>query len=140
MLIIQTVATAFTALSYFFLSAGIGLILNLVCIVRNLVFYFQKTNTLGNTISAYLFAAAMVALGALSFEGWYSLLLLIALAANTVVLSLGKPQILRKSILITSTMVLIYNCFVLSLGGIANESIAIISSVIGIVRYKKEKE
>lgn len=139
-LIIQTVGTAFTAASYFFLGAGTGLILNLVCIGRNLVFYFQKTKTRASTVSSILFAAAMIALGALSFEGWYSLLLLAALAANTIFLSLGNPQLLRKSILVTSTMVLIYNCFVLSLGGIASESLAIISSAIGILRFRKGRK
>lgn len=49
----------------------------------------------------------------------------------------SNPQLLRKSVLATSTMVTIYNIFVFSIGGIANEVISIISSIIGIIRYRK---
>jgi hypothetical protein len=34
-------------------------------------------------------------------------------------------------------MILAYNCFVFSIGGIANEGLAIISSIIGIIRFRK---
>ena len=68
-----------------------------------------------------------------------TLLIIFALAANTIFMSFGNPQLLRKSILLTSTCVLIYNVFVFSIGGIANEGISIISSVIGIIRFRKEK-
>ena len=68
-----------------------------------------------------------------------SLLIIFALAANTIFMSFGNPQLLRKSILLTSTCVLIYNVFVFSIGGITNEGISIVSSVIGIIRFRKEK-
>ena len=77
-------------------------------------------------------------LGAMSWQGPISLLIIVALAANTVFLSLGKPQVLRYSILVTSLMVLIYNIYVLSIGGILNESIAILSAFIGIIRFRKK--
>ena len=50
------------------------------------------------------------------------------------------PQNIRKSILVTSPLVLIYNIFEFSIGGIANESLSIVSSLIGIVRDKKAKQ
>ena len=71
---------------------------------------------------------------------WISLILIIALAANTVCLSLGDPQLLRKSILFTSSSIFIYNIFVFSIGGMANELVAIVSSVIGIIRFRKNKK
>ena len=75
-----------------------------------------------------------------SWQGPISLLVIIALAINTIVMSLGKPQRLRESVLLTSSMVLVYNIFVFSLGGIVNESVAIVSSVIGIVRFVAKKK
>jgi len=36
-------------------------------------------------------------------------------------------------------MIIIYNVFVFSLGGIANETVAIVSSIIGIIRFRKDK-
>jgi hypothetical protein len=139
LLAIQTAATLSNCLSYLFLQAYSGFALNIVCILRNLVYYFQKPKTTVNRLSALLLASAMIPLGALSWQGPVSLLIISALALNTLIMSLGNPQLLRKSILLTSTMVLIYSCSVFSIGSILNESLAIISSIIGIVRFHKTK-
>ena len=37
-------------------------------------------------------------------------------------------------------MVLIYNVFVFSIGGITNEAVAIVSSIVGIIRFRKTKK
>ena len=73
-----------------------GFALNVVCIVRNVIFYFQKDNSKAHTVSALLLAAAMVVIGILSWQGPVSLLIIAALAANTVFLSFGNPQLLRS--------------------------------------------
>ena len=140
LLLVQTAATACTCLAYLFLGAASGFALNVVCIIRNVVFYFQKGSGKGHMIPTLLLATAMVVLGALSWQGPVSLLIIAALAANTVFLSFGNPQLLRKSILGTSSLVLLYNIFVFSLGGIANESLAIVSSLVGIVRFRQETQ
>lgn len=139
LLIIQSFATLCTCLSFLFLDAKTGFALNIVCLARNIVFYFQKEKTRFSYVSAGIFTIAMIVLGAMSWQGPISLLMIIALGVNTVFISLGDPQLLRKSILVTSTMVIIYNIFVFSIGGIANEGISIVSSVIGIIRYEKKK-
>ena len=100
-------------------------------------FYFLKEGTKLNTAIAIGFAVIMAVSGGLSWQGLPSLLIIVALAINTIFLSFGKPQILRYSILLTSSMILAYNCFVFSIGGIANEGLAIISSIIGIIRFHK---
>ena len=61
------------------------------------------------------------------------------LAINTVFMALGVPQWLRKSILLTSMLILIYNILEFSVGGMINEVLAISSVVVGIVRFRKEK-
>jgi len=140
LLLVQTAATACTCLAYLLLGAASGFALNMVCIIRNVVFYFQKGSGKHHMLSASLLAAVMVVLGALSWQGPVSLLIIVALAANTVFLSFGDPQLLRKSILATSSLVLLYNIFVFSLGGIANEALAIGSSVVGIFRFRQERQ
>lgn len=140
LLIIQSIATICTCLSYFFLGASSGFALNIVCLARNVAFYFQNERSKFNYVSATLFSIAMVVLGALSWQGWVSLLIIIALAANTMFMSVGKPQLLRKSVLVTSSMVLLYNVFVFSIGGITNEGVSIVSSAVGIIRYRKNKK
>ena len=104
--------------------------------MRNLSFYFQKEGTKGIYASTAVFMSLMALLGALSWQGPISLLIIIALVINTFFLSLGKPQILKYSILLTSTMILIYNISVFTIGGILNESIAIASATVGILRFR----
>ena len=134
-LAVQTAATACTCLGYCFLGASAGFALNIVCIARNLAFYFARGKVA--FYSSLGFAAIMCVLGALSWQGYASLLIIVALAVNTVFLSLGKPQLLRYSILFTSTAILIYNVFVFSIGGIVNEAVSVVSAFIGILRFMK---
>ena len=139
-LLIQSAATFCTCIGYYLLGASSGFALNIICLVRYGVYYFQKEGSKFQYLSAGVLTLAMVIVGAMSWQGPISLLIIIALAANTVFLSFGKPQLLRQSVLVTSSLVLIYNVFVFSLGGIANEGISIISSLIGIIRYRKEEQ
>lgn len=139
LLFIQSLATLSTCLGFLFLGAGTGFALNIVCLIRNVVFYFQERTSRFYYPSVCILTLSMVVLGALSWQGWISLLMIVALGINTVFISLGNPQLLRKSVLFTSTLVIIYNIFVFSIGGIANEGISILSSLIGIIRYRKQK-
>ena len=139
LLFVQTFATAFMCASYFFLGAYSGCALTAVSVVRNIVFYFQSQETNFHYYSGFGFGLLMIVAGAFFWQGYVSLIIIIAIAANTVFMSFGDPQLLRKSILFTSTAVFVYNVFVFSIGGMANETIAIISSIIGIVRFRKDK-
>jgi len=140
LLIIQSVATLSTCLGYLFLAAWSGFALNIVCLVRNGVFFFLNKNQRGTMYRAVaiLLAVCMVALGALSWQGWVSLLIIVALALNTLFMAFGTPQVLRCSVLFTSTLVLLYNVFVFSIGGMLNEGLAIVSSAVGVIRYRKK--
>ena len=138
LLFIQTLATLCICISYLLLDAPSGFALNIVCLTRNVSFFFLNEKSKFNSVAAGIFALTMIPLGILSWQGPISILMITALAINTVCMSFGIPQLLRKSILLTSTMVLIYNCYVFSIGGILNEALAIISSVIGIIRFRKE--
>lgn len=142
LLILQTAATLSTCLSYMFLGADSGFALNIVCIIRNITFFFQDSKSKMNMISAIILAAVMGGLGFLSWEGPISLLVIIALAANTIFMSFGDAQLLRKSVIGTSSMILIYNIFIENptIGGIINESVAIVASIIGIIAFVKMKK
>lgn len=141
LLILQTAATLSTCLSYMFLGADSGFALNIVCIIRNIAFFFQDSKSKMNMISAVILAAVMGGLGILSWEGPISLLVIFALAANTIFMSFGDAQLLRKSVIGTSSMILIYNIFIENptIGGIINESVAIVASIIGIIAFVKMK-
>ena len=137
LLIAHTSATACFCISYLLLGASLGFALNIVCVVRNVCFYFQKEGQKPIYISTAVISVVMAVVSIFSWQGPISLLIIIALILNTIFLSLGKPQILRYSLFVTCTMVIIYNIYVFSIGGILNESIAICSSLIGVIRFRK---
>ena len=73
----------------------------------------------------------------ITWDNIYSLLVITGLVINSLCMSFKNPHNIRKSILVTSPLVLIYDIIVSSVGGAVYESIAIISAVIGIIRYSK---
>jgi len=139
LLLIQTAGTVANMLGYLFLGAGAGMLLNVVCVVRNLIFFFKSKKVFSYKFWPWLLAGVMV-VAVIPVWTPYAPLLAAALAINTVVLSFGNNRILRFSILLTSSMVIAYNVAVGAYGSILNEVVAIISSVIGLIRYRGVEE
>lgn len=142
MLLIQTPGVVVLCVSYFLLGAMSGFALNIACVIRNICCIFIKEKTKAYYVMTGALMCLLGALGFLSWEGAISLLLILPLIANTFFVALGKPQILRYSLVVTSTMCLIYNIVIPipSIGGILLESITVASAVVGIVRFWKSKK
>ena len=143
MLMIQTPGIVVLCVSYLLLEASSGFALNVVCVLRNLGCFFVKEKTKPYYAMTGVLMIAMGVMGVLSWESYISLILIVALVANTFFIALGNPQILRYSIVITSTMCLIYNIVVFSVGGILLEAISVVSAIVGSIRFlisnKKKK-
>lgn len=140
LLIIQSGAVICMCLSYLFLGAYSGFAMNAIALVRNICFYFIKEKTKAYYVTTALLITAMGVAGASSWQGYISLLVIIALMLNTFFMSLGKPQILRYSLLATCTMVFIYNIYFFTIGGILNEAVSFISAVVGIIIYLRKNK
>lgn len=141
LLLLQTAANVAICISYLLLGASSGFALNIVGTIRNMTFFFLDPKSRTNRICAVILALAMGGAGLLSWEGPISLVLMVALMANTIFMSFGDPQLLRKSVIGTSSLILIYNLLMANptIGGIMNESIAIVASIIGVLIYRKKK-
>ena len=139
LLIIQTVATALLCLQYILIGAYSGFGLNIVCIIRNLLFYFRDKKPFSAAWMPLLPTAAMIMVSGFLWDGYHSLLIIFGLAVNTLCMGYFSAQNLRKSVLLTSTCILAYNFFAGSYSGMLNESVSVVSAALGIVRYKKEK-
>ena len=126
-------------LHYLMIGAYSGMALNIISVIRNYV-YFQlgKKGSVAK-VWAVVFSVIMGAIGILSWQNWYSIFVVLGLIINSYCMSFSNPQSIRKSILVTSPLVLIYDVLVLSIGGVVYESIAIISAVIGILRTKRKQ-
>ena len=133
-----TVAACFCA-HYALIGAVSGMALNAAALVRNLCYYWREKHG-GGRLLPIVFTVIMGIVGICSWEAWYSVFVVFGLVVNSYCVSFSDPQKVRASILVSSPAVLIYDGIVLSIGGLVYESVAILSSVIGLVRYRKRKE
>ena len=137
-IIANSVCAVLMSVSYFFLGAYSGMALNGICLIRNLTYAAKDKNKFFAWKGwPVVYSLAMIAAIPLTWNGPLSLLITVAIVINTWFISFNDNQKLRYSILLTSTMVIVYNVFVFSLGGILYEAIGIISSIIGIIRFSK---
>ena len=140
LLTIQCIGVFLMCVHYLLIEAVSGLALNIVCLLRNLAYANKDKKFLSGKWIPVLFAVAVGAVGIFFWEAYYSIFIVVPLVINTLFLSLPDTQKLRYSILVTSPLVFIYDAFVISVGGMANESLTVISSVIGIVRHRKNQK
>ena len=140
-LMLQVISSTIFAIGYFILGEFTGAVINLIAVVRNILFYNKENKyiaKLGWGVPIIL-AVAMVIAGIFAWTDWYSILFIVVLAVNTICFAVPDAQFMRKSILVTSPLVLVYNIFARSVPGVFNETIALVSSIIGIIRHVKNK-
>ena len=137
---IQTVATALSCVQYLLIGAFSGFALNIVCIIRNLAFYYRDKYKRTDLVIPVIFALSMAVASAFSWEGIHSLLITLGLVVNTICMGIFDAKDFRKTILISSTLILVYNIFAFSYSGILSESISLVSVVIGIIRYSNTQK
>lgn len=136
-IIIQTFGTLCWCASYYLIGAMSGFAINIVTIVRNISMLFIKPRTTLSYISTAILVVAMGTTAALSWEGPTTIIIAVSLILNTVFFSFGDPQLLRKSVIFTSSGFLAYNIILMLSGGIISETMSIISSIIGVIRFRK---
>lgn len=139
-LLLQVITSGLFCIHYFLLDATSGMALNIIMLIRGIVYYFRSKYNWKENVSPIIFAVIVLIVSIFSWQAWYSIFIVLGLLIHTLCMAMKSAQNVRKSILITSPLVLIYNVFVLSIGGIAYESIAVISSIIGIVKFNKKSK
>ena len=139
LLFVQTVTALVFVIHYLLIGAVSGMVLNIVAMIRNLVYSRRDLKLFSGKWWPIAFAVIMGITGMLFWQDWYSVFVVAGLVINSVCMSFKDPQKIRKSILVTSPLVLVYNAFALSFGGMIYESVAIISALIGIIRFRRTK-
>lgn len=139
LLFVQILTTLVFVIHYLLIGAVSGMALNMVAMVRNIVYSRRDLKIFSGKGWPATFAVIMGIMGLLSWQGWYSVFVVLGLVINSLCMAFKDPQKIRKSILVTSPLVLIYDAFALSVGGMIYESVAIVSALVGILRFRKEK-
>lgn len=136
-LLLQALTGVVFAVHYLMIGAITGMAMNVVCFVRCIVYYFRNKRGSTEKISPIVFTLIMAVIGIITWDAWYSVFVFFGILINTLCMAFSNPQKVRASILVTSPLVLIYDAFALSFGGMVYESVAIISAAIGIARNRK---
>jgi len=138
LMVVHTATCVVFCLHYLLIGAISGFALNCVGFVRNLCYANKDKKFLNHKSVPVIFAIIMGIMGIITWQDERSILIILGLIINTYCLSFKNPQNIRKSILISSPLVLVYDVLVLAVGGAIYEGTVIISSVIGILRYRKK--
>ena len=120
--LVQALTAFVFVIHYLMLGAITGMAMNIVCFIRGIVYYFRNKKA---------------GMGILTWNAWYSVFIFLGQIISTLCMAFKNPQNIRKGVLVTSPMVIVYDVFALSVGGIIYESVAITSSLIGFIRNKK---
>lgn len=139
LLMIQTIATSLLCLQYVLIGAYSGFALNIVCALRNVILFICEKKRIKSVWIPVFLAFLMPVACFFSWEGCVSLFILSGLMINTVCMGVLDTQKLRYSIILTSSLIIIYNLIMKSYTGMINESISIASAIIGIIRFHQKR-
>lgn len=137
LLVVNMITCAVFCAHYLLIGAISGFALNAVGFVRNIVYTNRDKKIFASPAWPYVFGVIMLIAGILTWQDWRSVLAVCALVINSLALSLKNPQHIRYSLLITCPLVLIYDLLLHSYGGMVYEGMSIVSSLIGIYRFRK---
>lgn len=140
MLICKLSADIFWSAHYLCLGAVGGMIPNVIGIFRELVFINRKKH---KWASIFLWPIIFIIInwtwGLFTLSHWYNLFPLCASTVVTISLWIDNPRLTKLISIPVSLSFLIYDIFVGSYVGVINESIAICSIIISLIKTKKEK-
>ncbi len=141
-LLFQMVSGLLFTVHFLLLGAYTGAIMNLLGALRSLVYSNREKKFTSSVIWPILFTIGFAVSGILTWDGWISVVPLIAMIMSSIVLWIENPKINRALSIPTSTCWLVYNIKITepSYAGIATEIFVLTSIIIGIIRLDIKKK
>ena len=137
------------AVSFLMLGSVMGMLMNIVCVVRAVVYRERERLHSDHILWLLFFIALSVTTYILSFTVFgtepsarnliVELLPVIGMTASTVSFRMKEARAIRLLGLINSPAWLIYNICVFSIGAILCEAISLISIIVGILRFDRKR-
>lgn len=148
LLIFQLLGGTLFAISFFLLGAMIGAILNIIAVIRAIMFLFSEKLNMSHPAWLVAFIASYVTVYILNFTVFgveatfinfaIEVLPIIGMTALSVGFMFEDSSKVRLLGLISSPAWLIYNIYYVSVGAIICESLSLISIFIGMLRHDKK--
>ena len=139
MICMNVTAECLFGIQLIFLGAYTGAATNLMAGATNTIYYFCNKSGKKTTVLQFCFSGLFIAAGVLTWAGPISLLVIMAKVISTVAHGINKPKIIRISRLFSMPMWVIYDGLAGTIGGVINDLLVIVSSVIGLFRYDRKK-
>jgi hypothetical protein len=136
-LFFQILTAVFFSVHYLLIGAMTAAAVNFMGVFSGFCYYLREKKGSRGWFVPIFFISLRWVTGILTWEGWYSLLLLTGLTVSSIGLAISKPQMIRKLYLVRAPLCLSYNIIVFSTGGMIYELATLISALIGI--FKSEK-
>ncbi len=144
----QFFAALLFAINFFMLKAYIGAILNVIGVLRAIVFVNREKLKATHPVWLIVFVLAFASCYPLTFLAFgtkptlqnliIEILPVIAMILSTISFRLTRARDIRRFGLFSSPMWLIYNIFCFSIGAIISEILNLISIIIGIIRFDRK--
>lgn len=130
----QTYSSLLYAIQYIFLGALTGCLMNLSCMARNYIFekYKAKRPPIYYLI---LVLILMITVSALSFNGFISLLPMLAVILYSVAVWIGNLTMIRIVEVISCTLYILYNIEVRAYTGLIATIIEMVGAIIALYKF-----
>ena len=126
---------------FLLLGASTAVVMNTIAAVRTFIFYIADNKTWANhKIWLVLFILLFWLFGLLSWEGYYSLLPILAMTIDSIAVWMKKTKTLRLIALFPRPFWFLYNFIVGSYAGMATEFVTLLSITTGIIRFDTLKK
>lgn len=137
---VQFLANVSFTIHFYLIGAYTGSILNGIAIIRSFVYCFKDKKWASSNIWIVIFSLAFVVAGIYTWEGPLSILPIVAMVLSSISFGIKNPKLVRRIYFPCSPMWLIYNIAGHSIGGVLTESFAMISIIIGMLRFDRKKK
>ena len=140
-LILFILYSIFYGIHYLLLNATTGFLMNLVSIIRNIIFYKQEINNKQNSKIFLVVLFSIIILFTLcSYKDYYSLISMSASLISTYSIWQKSPIIYRILAVIVSICFIIYAIHINSVFAIITEVFLLTTEIIGLILLKIQKD
>ena len=135
----QILSSLFYALQYLFLNAFSGCFMNVACVFRNFIFRRYESRR-PPVYYLLIVVGVMLLLSYFSYQGWISLLPVIAVISYSIALWIGNLKVVRIVETFSCFLYIIYNIYVFAITGLISTVIELVMTVVAIYRFDVRKK
>ncbi len=136
--LLRTIGSALFVVQYILLGAYTGAAMDGIGLVRNLLFILLVSKKQQTNIYIVLFCLITLGIGIYTWEGWLSIIAIVAKMISTIGYGIKSPHIIRLLNIPSNICWIVYNAIHLSIAGVVDAVFGIASAIIGEIRFNNK--